>query len=192
MIHGKLAFLSPNIPRLYPTARLCKYMKTNNLEKKWDRGISGIGKKTKTPPPIGQGTHGKKATPPYYPPYPPIPPHNINNVNTTTYRRWTGDKSGIERGIRVPDVNADLLLVQYLVLACAYYHFHESLTTDAQFDRVARELARRWDEVTHPHRELVDIETLRNGGSGFYIKWPLRVIGATAYRIGQHYKRKLD
>lgn len=131
----------------------------------------------------------KKAPPFNYPPYPPIPPHNTTTTKTTTYKGTRGDKSGIERGIGCPAVPADLLLVQYLVLACAYYRFHESLVTDLQFDRLAKELGRRWSEVTHPHKSLVDIDTLRSGGTGFYIQFPNRVVNATLYRIEQHYKK---
>jgi hypothetical protein len=54
----------------------------------------------------------------------------------------------------------------------------------------ARELAIVWHKVDHPHKSLVDIEALRAGGTGYYIKYPLRVIQATIYQLVNKNKTK--
>jgi hypothetical protein len=78
---------------------------------------------------------------------------------------------------------ANVLLAQYLVHCAAYYLFGESIVSDFRFDRDAKELADRWHEVTHPDRKLVDIEALRSGGTGYYIRFSQRIQNAALYRI---------
>ena len=86
-----------------------------------------------------------------------------------------------------PGVNYNELLARYLVHSCAYYRCAVSLVSDAVFDIEARELARCWIYVTHPHKRLVDIRALRSG-TGFKIDFPLRVENAALEQLKQQRK----
>lgn len=67
---------------------------------------------------------------------------------------------------------ANLLLAHYLIHCCCYYELDATILTDTEFDGLAHDLAARWDEVDHPHKQLVNIDSLREATSGYYLKYP--------------------
>jgi NAD-dependent DNA ligase len=69
-------------------------------------------------------------------------------------------------------VPANKLLTDYLIHSYLYYHLADSVLTDNEFDALAKELSVRWDEVDHPHKNLVEIESLKKTSSGYYITFP--------------------
>lgn len=85
--------------------------------------------------------------------------------------------------ITVIDRMGDLHLVKHFLLASfCYYHFDESPMTDDAFDRLCHRLLDRYDDIDHPHLQLITKDDLR-AGSGFAIKrehYPLIVQSAAA------------
>lgn len=51
---------------------------------------------------------------------------------------------------------ANRALIDYLVYSCAYYIYGESLVSDREFDELASKLSSLKDQVTHPHKHLID------------------------------------
>ena len=86
--------------------------------------------------------------------------------------------------------SANQLLVDYLIHSCLYYEMSECVISDYEYDMLARELKRRWDEVDHRHKRLVDPEALTV--SGFYIKYPtiVRHCAATVLKQAREKPKK--
>ena len=45
----------------------------------------------------------------------------------------------------------------------AYYHRDETLLRDETFDQLCKRLGDEWDNITHPHRDVVRREELSAG-----------------------------
>ncbi len=74
-------------------------------------------------------------------------------------------------------LTGDQLLARYLTHCYLYYEMSETRLTDQEFDELADALRDRWNEVGHPHKELVDYDSLKETTSGFYIKYPSIIKG---------------
>jgi len=73
--------------------------------------------------------------------------------------------------------NPNMLVPYYLMYSYAYYQENESLITDTEYDDICRELIEKWDTITHWHKSLLNLESLK-AGTGYDIKYPNRVITA--------------
>ena len=73
--------------------------------------------------------------------------------------------------------NPNMLVPYYLMYSYAYYKENESLVDDTEYDQICRELIEKWDTITHWHKPLLDLESLK-AGTGYDIKYPPRVVGA--------------
>ena len=73
--------------------------------------------------------------------------------------------------------NPNMLVPYYLMYSYAYYKENESLVDDTEYDQICRELIEKWDTITHWHKPLLDLESLK-AGTGYDIKYPNRVVGA--------------
>lgn len=62
------------------------------------------------------------------------------------------------------------LLVHYLIASYAYYILDENVMTDADFDMLSRRLLAAWDTFEHRHKHLVNVESLKETSTAFYIK----------------------
>lgn len=83
--------------------------------------------------------------------------------------------------------NPNLLIPWYISASIAYYEFDESLLTDHYYDAMVKELAEKWDTLTHRHKSLLDREAL-NAGTGYYLKYaemPLIIRSATVALINE-------
>lgn len=68
------------------------------------------------------------------------------------------------------------LVAHYLIHSFLYYRLQTSVVSDAVFDQIVVSLGKRWDDITHPHKALLDKEFLK---SGFHIaEYPEIVKGA--------------
>lgn len=68
---------------------------------------------------------------------------------------------------------ANSLFEQYVYHSYLYYQLNDPEWADWAFDKLCRELADAFDEVTHPDKHLTDIPALK-AGTGFQMmfKWP--------------------
>jgi hypothetical protein len=68
----------------------------------------------------------------------------------------------------VDGLEPDLLVPHYLVHCYLYYQVGRGLIRDDVFDALAARLADEWEDVEHPHKDLIDPAGLSSGGH--YIK----------------------
>ena len=73
--------------------------------------------------------------------------------------------------------NLNMLVPYYLMYSYAYYKENESLITDHEYDQICQDLITNWDNITHWHKPLLDLESLK-AGTGYDIKYPNRVVAA--------------
>ena len=73
--------------------------------------------------------------------------------------------------------NKNMLVPYYLMFSYAYYQENESLITDSEYDQICRDLITDWNDITHWHKPLLNLDSLR-AGTGYDIKYPERVIYA--------------
>ena len=82
--------------------------------------------------------------------------------------------------------NKNMLVPYYLMFSYAYYKENESLITDTEYDYSCRELIEKWDTITHWHKPLLNLESLK-AGTGYDIKYPNRVVAAAIALIKENY-----
>ena len=73
--------------------------------------------------------------------------------------------------------NKNMLVPYYLMFSYAYYKENESLVPDTEYDQICRDLITNWNDITHFHKELLDLDSLK-AGTGYDIKYPKRVVYA--------------
>jgi len=61
------------------------------------------------------------------------------------------------------------LVPQYLMHSYLYYIEGSPVLSDRSYDLLCIRLLADWDEVEHPHKDIVDKESL-SSGTGFYLK----------------------
>lgn len=71
--------------------------------------------------------------------------------------------------------NINMTVPWYLMASYAYYKEDNPIWSDDFFDRTAKLMARRWDDIEHFHKHLINIDDL-NAGS-YLGEYPSRVIG---------------
>tara|TARA_R110001606_G_scaffold718_1_gene2840 strand:+ start:709 stop:993 length:285 start_codon:yes stop_codon:yes gene_type:complete len=70
--------------------------------------------------------------------------------------------------------NINMLVSYYLMYSYAYYKENESIITDHEYDQICQDLITNWDNITHWHKSLLNLESLK-AGTGYDIKYPKRV-----------------
>jgi len=78
-----------------------------------------------------------------------------------------------------------MLVPYYLMFSYAYYKENESLITDSEYDQICRDLITNWNDITHWHKPLLDLESLK-AGTGYDIKYPNRVVTAALSLIKEN------
>ena len=73
--------------------------------------------------------------------------------------------------------NKNMLVPYYLMFSYAYYQENESLIPDAEYDQICQDLITNWNDITHWHKRLLNLESLK-AGTGYDIKYPERVVNA--------------
>jgi NAD-dependent DNA ligase len=61
------------------------------------------------------------------------------------------------------------LVPQYLMHSYLYYIEGSPVLSDRSYDLLCIRLLAEWNEVEHPHKDIVDRESL-SSGTGFYLK----------------------
>ena len=76
------------------------------------------------------------------------------------------------------ELKPNQLLTFYLTSSYLYYKEDKSVLTDGDYDLLCNRLYNKFEEVTHPHKVLVDKESLV-AGTGYGLKeYPNRVKSA--------------
>lgn len=73
--------------------------------------------------------------------------------------------------------NKNMLVPYYLMFSYAYYKENESLIEDAEYDQICQDLITNWNDITHWHKSLLNLDSLK-AGTGYDIKYPERVVNA--------------
>ena len=73
--------------------------------------------------------------------------------------------------------NKNMLVPYYLMFSYAYYKENESLIPDAEYDQICQDLITNWNDITHWHKRLLNLDSLK-AGTGYDIKYPERVVNA--------------
>ena len=73
--------------------------------------------------------------------------------------------------------NKNMLVPYYLMFSYAYYQENESLIPDAEYDQICQDLITNWNDITHWHKRLLNLDSLK-AGTGYDIKYPERVVNA--------------
>ena len=73
--------------------------------------------------------------------------------------------------------NKNMLVPYYLMFSYAYYKENESLVSDTEYDQICRDLITNWNDITHWHKRLLNLESLK-AGTGYDIRYPERVVNA--------------
>ena len=81
--------------------------------------------------------------------------------------------------------NINMLVPYYLMYSYAYYQENESLIEDAEYDQICQDLITNWDDITHWHKALLNLESLK-AGTGYDIKYPNRVVSAALSLIKEN------
>ena len=85
--------------------------------------------------------------------------------------------------------NPNMLVPYYLMYSYAYYTEGESLIEDTEFDQMCEDLLEKWDTITHWHKHLIDLDSLR-AGTGYALQYPNRVKYAAIELMKQHLEMK--
>ena len=81
--------------------------------------------------------------------------------------------------------NKNMLVPYYLMFSYAYYQENESLVPDAEYDQICLDLITNWNDITHWHKRLLNLESLK-AGTGYDIKYPNRVVSAALSLIKEN------
>ena len=81
--------------------------------------------------------------------------------------------------------NINMLVPYYLMYSYAYYQENESLITDSEYDQICQDLITNWHDITHWHKPLLNLESLK-AGTGYDIKYPNRVVTAALSLIKEN------
>ena len=75
-------------------------------------------------------------------------------------------------------INPNMLVPYYLMHSFIYYEINDSIITDYEYDEICRELKDKWDDVTHYHKHLIDVNAL-GAGTGYQVKYNKRIENAS-------------
>ena len=87
--------------------------------------------------------------------------------------------------------NINMLVPHYLMYSYAYYKENESLIIDSEYDQICQDLITNWDNITHWHKPLLSLESLK-AGTGYDIKYPKRVQHAAIALIKENNLRTTE
>jgi hypothetical protein len=74
------------------------------------------------------------------------------------------------------DTNINMAVPWYLMAAYSYYVLDDPILSDSRFDRMAKLMLERWDEINHMHKHLIAKSDLE---AGTYLgEYPSRIEGA--------------
>ena len=78
----------------------------------------------------------------------------------------------------IRNMRPNALVSWFMIGSYAYYELDVNVMSDYDFDYLVLRLREEWDNIDHPHKDLITPTNL-DSGSGYDIKFPLMVRGAT-------------
>ena len=78
----------------------------------------------------------------------------------------------------IRNMHPNALVSWFMIGSYAYYDLNRSVMSDYDFDFLVKRLKDEWDNIDHPHKELITPTNL-DSGSGYDIEFPSMVKGAT-------------
>lgn len=82
---------------------------------------------------------------------------------------------------------------KYLVATFLYYHCDFSVMEDEEFDKICKELFDNFDDINHPHKHLLDRDSLQ-AGSGYQLRlsdFPT-IVKSISYSILEYHRQGRD
>tara|TARA_B100000282_G_scaffold277206_1_gene235879 strand:+ start:165 stop:455 length:291 start_codon:yes stop_codon:yes gene_type:complete len=89
----------------------------------------------------------------------------------------------------IKNMHPDALVSWFMIGSYAYYKLDENVMSDYDFDFLVKRLKEEWDNINHPHKELITLTNL-DSGSGYDINFPSMVKGATVSYLNRNNKDK--
>jgi NAD-dependent DNA ligase len=83
---------------------------------------------------------------------------------------------------KIYDEDINMLVPWFLMASYAYYKLGVNIMPDSEFDRIARNLKKHWDNVDHMHKHLITKEMLSTQ-SGYSIEYTTMIKHATMIYI---------
>lgn len=83
----------------------------------------------------------------------------------------------------------NLLVPHYLIHSYLYYELDKAVISDTLYEELCIALDRQWDQVVHHHKRLIDRSSLA-AGTGYYLKYPVRVQQAARSLLAELHKGK--
>ena len=92
--------------------------------------------------------------------------------------------------MKLEELSPNRCVAFYMMSAYLYYEKDKQVLTDSMFDNICKKILKTWDTIDHPHKELIDKESLE-AGTGYYIKYTNMIKGAAEswYAESQKLKR---
>ena len=82
-------------------------------------------------------------------------------------------------------ITHDQAVSWYLISSYLYYQMDKCIITDEEFDGICKIILKRWEEIKHHHKDLIDKDAL-DTGSGFYLRiFPLIVVSTAGGLLRQ-------
>jgi hypothetical protein len=87
------------------------------------------------------------------------------------------DYTGIEKAcMDICDDSINMYVPWYLIASYAYYEEDDPIISDSIFDKMSKRILIHWEEISHMHKEYLNIDMLKAGTySGDY---PAQIKGA--------------
>ena len=79
--------------------------------------------------------------------------------------------------MKLEEVSPDRCVAFYMMSSYLYYEQDKHGLSDGMFDDICKKILSKWDDITHPHKELIDKKQLE-AGTGYYIKYTNMIKGA--------------
>ena len=89
----------------------------------------------------------------------------------------------------IRNMHPDALVSWFMIGSYAYYELDANVMSDYDFDFLVKRLKEEWNNINHPHKELITLTNL-DSGSGYDIKFPSMVKGATVSYLNYNKESK--
>jgi len=80
--------------------------------------------------------------------------------------------------MKVVHANKNMSVPWFLMAAYAYYEEDDNIVSDNAYDALSKFIIFHWDQISHRHKHLIDVESLKNTSSIFDMTYPSMVKGA--------------
>ena len=93
--------------------------------------------------------------------------------------------------MKLEELSPNRCVAFYMMSSYLYYEKDKQVLTDSMFDNICKKILKTWDTIDHPHKELIDKESLE-AGTGYYIKYTNMIKHAAESWYDQSRKTKMS